>query len=561
MSMSLEYEIDPNDVEAITSPQENEQFTDNPPPESESSPDTSRITGTRRLIKLAGPHSHYIFIGCIVLLIRLPFSLSIPHFVATTLSYLNKANYVLAKRNVLLLLLFGTIDAALDFWCIYLFDAANLNIVRTVRLDTFAAVLRQDVAFFDTTPTGDLTSRLNSDCGEMGNDLTWFFRFGTESTVRIAGIVAYMLIRCPKLGLCAISVVPIVALVNKWYGDWLHRSAVGVQTALADANAVAQEAFSCVRTVLATASEGYEAERYRGRVQRHYALALRQVVARGVYYMAISTFLINTCVQGLLLYVGTVLVKRGEVGSDVVLAFMLYQSQLQGEVLNLFNSFTSLIKSSGAGAKVFELLDRDTPPPGIGAVSVQAEGGGAVECEPGQPGCEVRLERVRFTYPSRPEDQVLSDLTLNIPAGKTLAIVGKSGCGKSTIVNLLQRLYDPTSGHITIDGIDLKNIDLLSHRRRIGVVTQDPVLFSGTVRSNILYGSRGGGGEVEEGRTVVAAAKLANAHGFVEGFPDEYETEIGERGVQLSGGQKQRIAIARAIFSTPSLLLLDEATS
>ncbi len=510
----------------------------------------NRITGTKRLIKLAGPQSFYLYAGCIVLIIRLPFSLSIPHFVSETLGALGRANYAEAKLNIILLFALGTVDAALDFWCVFLFGLTNLKITRGVRVDTFAAILRQEMAFFDITKSGDLASRLNSDCGEMGGDLTWFFRFSIESVVRIVSIVSYMLYRSPRLGICAISVVPLVAAINKRYGDWLNQNAKDVQTALAEANSVAQEAFSCIRTIVAFATEEHEFHKYEEKIENHYKLNVKQLYAQGFYYMAISTFLVNTVVQALLLYVGMVLIRRGQLSSEVLLAFMLYQSQLQNEVMNLFNSYTSLIKSSGAGDKVFELLDRVPMEPATGA---STEGTRVVDDENQ---LNINLRQVDFTYPSRPDQKILDGLELDVPAGKTLALVGKSGCGKSTVMGLLQRFYDPHMGSIIVNGKNLRQLDIKSHRRKIGIVTQEPILFTGTIRSNIIYGK-----EDATDAEVLNAAKLANAHTFIERFPDGYNTQVGERGIQLSGGQKQRIAIARAIISKPLLLLLDEATS
>lgn len=168
----------------------------------------------------------------------------------------------------------------------------------------------------------------------------------------------------------------------------------------------------------------------------------------------------------------------------------------------------------------------------------------------------IELRNVSFSYPSRPSRNVLSGFNLEIPAGKTVALVGGSGCGKSTIIGLLQRYFDPTGGSVSIDGIDLRSMDIKLHRRHIGTVTQEPVLFSGTILSNITYGSPNA--TLEQ---AIEAAKLANAHGFITSFPEGYYTACGERGVALSGGQKQRISIARAVVKRPSILLLDEATS
>ena len=247
----------------------------------------------------------------------------------------------------------------------FLFGYANQRIVRGVRIDTFLSIIRQEVAFFDSTTSGELASRLNSDCGEMAGDLTWFFRFSIESIVRITGIVSYMLIRCPILGSCAITIIPVVALVNKLYGNWLNKNAREVQDALAAANQVAQETFSCIRTVIAFASEQQEYTKYKERIDHQFDLNVRQLYISGVYYMVISTFLINTVVQSTLLLVGTALIQRGSLTGEILLAFMLYQGQLQSETMNLFQSFTSLLKSSGAGDKVFSLLDRSPAAPGM----------------------------------------------------------------------------------------------------------------------------------------------------------------------------------------------------
>jgi len=540
--------------------QDQEEETDEALDEENDEPQepASRLQGTRRLLQLAAPQVVYLYSGCLVLLVRLPFSLSIPHFVSSTLAAAAAGDWEEARRHVGCILVLGTIDAALDFWCVFLFGLANQRIVKSLRTDLFRRLLGQEVAFFDKESSGTLTSRLTADCSAMASDLTWFFRFSIESVVRITGIAIYMVVRSPLLGGIALCMVPVVAAINKVYGDWLRKNAIAVQDALAEANAVAQEALVNVRTVISFAAEDREAAHYESKIERNYVLNVQQLFWTGVYYMSVSTFLINTVVQASLLWIGTTLMEHNDLSAQVLLAFMLYQGQLQNETLNLFQSYSSLIQSSGAGDKVFRLLDRHPPSPASNNPNVTFGEDNQDESEEDQP-YKIELDSVSFAYPSRPDREILQKLSLSCEAGQTLALVGPSGCGKTTITQLLQRFYDVSEGKIRVNGKDLEQLDIMRHRRSTAVVSQDPILFQGSILDNITYG-------LEDPESVTLehvreACRLAHAHQFIQEFTDGYLTAVGERGVQLSGGQKQRISIARALLIKPSLLLLDEATS
>jgi ABC-type multidrug transport system fused ATPase/permease subunit len=326
---------------------------------------------------------------------------------------------------------------------------------------------------------------------------------------------------------------------------------------LAATQTVAQESLQHIRTVISLGAESQRYQSYREKVLKHYQLNVRQVFWQGIYYMAVSTFLINTIVQGSILWFGSYLIYHHRLAADVLLAFMLYQGQLQNETMNLFQSYSSLIKSSGAGDQVFALLDRRTPPPGLGD-NAEAT---AEEEDRDSPSTSLKFDKIVFRYPSRPEHKVLDGLDWEVAAGQTVALVGSSGCGKSTVLNLLQRLYDPSAGRVLINGVDLRLRNLIDYRRQIGVVTQDCVLFDGSIHENVVFGCDDEEDEEVIIERVADAVRLAHLADFVHSLAAGYDTQVGEGGIHLSGGQKQRLAIARAIYRRPALLVLDEATS
>jgi len=507
-----------------------------------------------RLLKLAVGFKGLIGAGCLALVIRLPFSLAVPHFVAEVTGAMITDNIHLAITNILGLLIAGTVDSLLDFWTVFIFGLAQNRIIRSLRVRLLRNVLDQEVAFFDVTNSGDITSRLTSDCTAMSSDLTWCFRWTLEAIVRISGIMVYMIVRDWRLALLVTGALPICAVASFLYGRFLKMNQEKVQAALASANIVALEAISAVRTVISFGNEMFEGDRYHQRIQKHYKLNVKQQMWQGIYYMLISTFLINTLNQAATLYYGSWLIYHTGMEVTILIAFMLYQGQLTQWALTLLNGFTDLMKSSGAAAKVFEYLDRCSD---LHWGTLQPS-----DCQGA-----IEFVNVHFAYPSRTDTPVLNGISFQVRPGEVVALVGCSGAGKSTCFHLIEHFYEPIMGQVRMDGEPVQNYDRIWLHSRIGLVGQEPVLFSGSVLGNILY-PFAESVETEEGnlteemqKTIIQAAKIANAHDFVTALPLGYNTEVGEKGVQLSGGQKQRIAIARAIVQNPRVLLLDEATS
>ena len=310
------------------------------------------------VLNLAWPHAIWLLYGCIALALRLPFSLAMPHFVSQVIGSLVAQDADGARSATLLFFLCGIADSIGDFFCAFLFSYCQQKIIRSLRVRLFGSILKQEVGYFDTVSTGNITSRLSADCAEMANDLTWVFRFAIEATVRICGIIGYMFWFEPRLAAVAVAIIPVVAAINKWYGNWLNANATKVQDTLADANSIAHESVGAFRTVYSFAQEGHEKQRYGGAIDRYFALNVTQALMQAGYYMICNTFLGNCVVQALLLWYGAELVEHHGMPVQTLLAFMLYQGQLLEYFNNLINSFTNLVKSAGAGAKVFELLAR-----------------------------------------------------------------------------------------------------------------------------------------------------------------------------------------------------------
>jgi ATP-binding cassette subfamily B protein len=339
-----------------------------------------------------------------------------------------------------------------------------------------------------------------------------------------------------------LAVVPPIALGAVAYGRRVRKLSIEVQDALAGSSEVAEEALSGIRTVRAFTAEPSEVKRYAAAVARSFELArARSIIAST--FMGVASFAAFVALAAVLWYGGR-LIARDELSKGGLTEFLIYTLLVAFSLGGLSDLWADFMKASGASARIFELMDRvPAIPPRGGAELAHVEG-------------RVDFEGVVFAYPSRKDARVLDGIDLSVRPGEVVALVGPSGAGKSTIAALLGRLYDPDAGRVRVDGRDLRELSPEGLRRRIGVVAQEPILFSCSVADNIRYGRAGATDEEVE-----AAARAANAHDFVRRFPEGYATLVGERGVQLSGGQKQRVAIARAVLKDPRILVLDEATS
>ncbi len=504
----------------------------------------SRITYLRRILGLARPELGSLIAGTVFLALGSSASLLFPRAIGKIVDDATGVGGSFGGLNetALWLLAIAAVQAAASAARFALFTISGERVVTRLRADLFARLMEQDIAFFDEKKTGELTNRLASDTTVLQNTVSVNISMGLRFVVSILGGVAFLFVTSWRLTLLMLMIVPPIALGAVAYGRRVRKLSRDVQDSLARGSEVAEEALSGIRTVRAFAAEPHEVKRYGKAVFASFDLARTRALTASAF-MGIASFA-SFGAAAVVLWRGGHLVAQGALTTGGLTSFLVYTLLVAFSLGGLSDLWADLMKASGAAERIFELMDRAPAiPPSGGLELPRVEG-------------RVVLSNVVFSYPTRRDAPVLEGIDLTISPGEVVAIVGPSGAGKSTLAALLTRLYDPDKGAILLDGHDLRELSTSFLRRTIGVVSQEPILFSTSIAENIRYG-RPDATDAE----IEAAARTANAHAFITKFPDGYGTLVGERGVQLSGGQKQRVAIARAVLKDPRILVLDEATS
>ncbi|KAI0492261.1 hypothetical protein KFK09_026530 [Dendrobium nobile] len=429
----------------------------------------------------------------------------------------------------------------------YWFGVAGGKLIERIRSLSFEKVVRQEISWFDepANTSGAIGARLSSDAASVKSLVGDTLALVVQNLATVTAGLVIAFVANWKLTLVILVIVPLVGLQGYAQMKFLDGFSADAKIMYEEASQVASDAVTSIRTVASFCAEGKVMDAYQKKCKNPETQGIRQGLISGIGY-GFSFFMLY-CTYALCFYVGARFLHNGSATFTDVFRVFFALTMAANSVSQSSALAPDATKAKDSAASIFEILDRKSK------IDASIDDG----LMPAEVMGEIEFQHVTFKYPTRPQAQIFKDLCLRMPSGKTVALVGESGSGKSTVIALIERFYDPDSGTILIDGVEIQKLKISWLRQQMGLVSQEPVMFSGTIRSNIAYGRQGDVSEDE----IIAAAEAANGHQFISSLPQGYDTNVGERGVQLSGGQKQRIAIARAMIRNPKILLLDEATS
>ncbi|KAF0237157.1 MAG: multidrug ABC transporter ATPase and [Prolixibacteraceae bacterium] len=504
--------------------------------------------GFGKVLKLFGyvkPYRVEYSIGMFFLLGASIANLAFPKLLGDLVDAGNKGNLSNEINGLMfLLLLILVIQAVFSYFRSVLFANVTEKTMADIRRFTYNHLIKLPLCFFDKHRVGELNSRISSDISMLHETFTTTLADLVRQMVIIVGGIGLLVYTSPQLTLFMLLILPVVILSIWFFGKFIRKLSREAQKKTAESNTIVEETLQGIRSVKSYTNEFFEMERYSSKINEVAKAGMKAGIYGGLFSSTLIIGLFGALVA--VVWRGALLLVNGEIETGELFSFVIYSGYIGGTIGGVAAVFTRIQKFIGATDDLFDIFETkeekiQEPEKGIEKVDFTGK---------------VTFINLSFAYPSRPETEVLKNINLSIEPGNLIALVGKSGAGKSTFASLLLHLYEPGSGQILFDDLSIKEINLTALRKQIALVPQDIFLFGGTIRENIAYGKYGASEE-----EIMEAAKNANVHEFTNRFPEKMETVVGERGTQLSGGQRQRIAIARAILKDPKILILDEATS
>ncbi len=506
------------------------------------------LSGLKRLWKLASylkPQRGLFFVGLIFLLLSTGASLVFPGLTGKLIDSAKQDFLNEIDRIALILLGVFVVQAVFSYLRIVIFVKVTERSLAALRQDTYSHMIRLPMAFFNERRVGELNSRISADVSILQETFTTTLAEFIRQVIIIVGGVILLASTSLKLTLFMLAIVPAIIVITIFFGRFIRRYAKKVQNLIADSNTIVEETLSGITNVKAFVNETFEWNRYKVKTNEAAELAIKGGHYRGAFASFIIFGLFGAIAA--VIWYGARMVQTGDITMGTLFSFLLYTAFIGGSIGGLASVYASLQRAIGATENLLDILDQKPEPIDIHQKSI-----GLKKPLTGH----ILFDSVLFAYPNRKDVPVLKGLSFEAKPGELVGLVGPSGAGKSTIASLILQFYAPDGGKIQFDGKDSSKFSLADLRSEMAIVPQDVLLFGGSIKENIAYGKPNASEE-----EIIEAAKQANAHEFILGFPEGYDTLVGERGVKLSGGQRQRIAIARAILKDPKILILDEATS